>query len=119
MADPYFKRTPYGWCLDHLYENKYNKSTWQEYVAAAEEWLNKRELNYSVVHYSYFVRVHVYFRSIQKMGFKDAVELLWLSSKVWENTDELVKKPWTKKDYEESVREYFIRNDLPITRRKK
>ena len=114
MADPYYKRTPYGWCLDYFYESPYNKMSWQEYVAKIEEWLNQREVNYSVVHYKSMVRIHVYFSALKKMGFKDAVELYWYSGYILQDPSQLIAHPWTHDDVERHVKEYFMLNDLEV-----
>ena len=114
MADPYYKRTPYGWCLDYLYDSPNNSLSWQEYVEKIEEWLNKRGVNYSVVHYSSMVRVHVYFSAIKKMGFKEAVELYWYSYYVLKDPSKIIKHPWGRIEVKNCVREYFIKNDLSI-----
>ena len=121
MADPYYKGTPYGWCCDHNLEKSiYDKTTWQEYVKTLEEWLNKRECNYSVVHYKNIVRVHVYFSALKKMGYRNAVDLYWMSQCQQTDNEKLYSKigfgrPWTYKDVERHVKEYFIKNDLEIT----
>lgn len=114
MADSNRKKTPYGWCLDHLYDSPYNVLSWQEYVEKIEEWLNKRGVNYSVVHYSSMVRVHVYFNSLKKMGYKEAVELYWYSAHVLKDPSKIVKNPWKRSDVENCVKDYFIENNLPI-----
>ena len=115
MADPYYKRTPYGWCLDHNLEKSiYDKMTWQEYVKMLEDWLNARSCNYSVVHYKTIVRVHVYFSALKKIGFKDAVELYWIAINKTDIQKLLGRPGWTKEDIRRHVKEYFIRNDLEV-----
>ena len=115
MADPYYKKTPYGWCCDHsLEKTKYRTVTWEEYVNMMEDWLNAHECNYSVVHYKWIVRVHVYFSSIKKMGFKAAVELHELSDTKWDHMALLGRPGPTHEDHVKAVRDYFILNDLPI-----
>lgn len=116
MADPYYKKTPYGWCLDHhLEKSPYDTKTWEEYVTEMESFLNECKVNYSIVHYKYMVRVHVYFSAIKKMGFKKAVKLSVLDH---QNTD--YKKLFKFHDgptYENivnQVKAYFRLNDLPI-----
>ena len=120
MADPYYKGTPYGWCLDHdLEKSPYDNNTWEEYVAEIEAFLNKLNVNYSIVYYKTMVRVHVYFSAIKKMGFKNAVKLSWMDRQ-HTNFKKLYKfsKPPTHKDIEEKVRKYFILNDLPVKTRR-
>ena len=107
--------TPYGWCLDHLYNNPYEAETWQEYVDKMEEFLNRIGANYSIVHYKSMVRVHVYFSSIEKMGFRNAVDLYWLASNdKYKRSMYSHYKPWTYKDVEWHVKEYFLDHNLEI-----
>ena len=114
MADPYYKRTPYGWCLDHLHDNKYNTETDLEYVIKIEDFLNKLEVNYSVIQYKSMVRVHVYFSAIKKMGYRNAVDLYWLSSNNKYKNGVFTHSEWGYKDVEKCVKKYFIENDLEI-----
>lgn len=119
MADPYYKKTPYGWCCDHPLEPSiYHKMSWQEYVEMLEKWLNERGVNYSVVHYKTMVRVHVYFSAIKKMGFDDAVELYWLSRKETDYMKLLGRPGWTYDNVKHHVREYFLKNDLELPQEK-
>jgi len=115
MADPYYKKTPYGWCLDHLYDNPYELEPWQEYVNKMEGFLNKLKVNYSVIHYKYMVRVHVYFSALKKMGYRNAVDLYWLSmNRKYKRSLFTHGHEWTYKQVEQHVKEYFIKNDLEI-----
>ena len=110
MADPYYKGTPYGWCLDHLHDNVYNTETDIEYVTKLENFLNKLEVNYSVIQYKSMVRVHVYFSAIKKMGYRNAVDLYWLAC----NEKYRGFEHWSYKGVEEHVKRYFIENNLDI-----
>lgn len=79
-----------------------------------EEWLNKREVNYSVVHYKTMVRVHIYFSAIKKMGFLNAVELYKLSEGETDTAKLLGRAGWSEKDIKNYVRQYFKENNLEI-----
>ena len=114
MANGYYKGTPYGWCLDHLHDNEYNTETDIEYVTKIEAFLNRLEVNYSVIQYKHMVRVHVYFSAIKKMGYRNAVDLYWLSFNDKYNDRGCRSGSWTYRDVERHVKEYFIENELDI-----
>ena len=116
MKDLSRKRVPYGWCMDHCYvKSIYDKMTWQEYVKMLEDWLNEKECNYSVVHYKYSVRVHVYFSALEKMGYKNAVKLYWMSYKTTDTNKLLGRnRGWKLKDIRQHVKVYFLENGLDV-----
>lgn len=116
MADPYYKKTPYGWCFDHGIESRaYCKMSWQEYVDMIGAFLNEQKVNYSVLHYGNWGRIHIYFSSIRKMGFKKAVELSWINHQEMDWDAMLGKgRGWTYEDVKQHVADYFIKNDLTI-----